>query len=79
MNASKSYPLVIFVKDVEKAVVASPDAGQVFRGKLENLPENVVVIGSHIQMDSRKEKVSVQSFHLLCSLSYISRLGRPYY
>ncbi|KAI6695752.1 hypothetical protein NL676_023462 [Syzygium grande] len=56
LNASKSYPLVIFVKDVEKAVVASPDAGQVFRGKLENLPENVVVIGSHIQMDSRKEK-----------------------
>ncbi|KAF8015092.1 hypothetical protein BT93_H0785 [Corymbia citriodora subsp. variegata] len=56
LNASKSCPLVIFVKDVEKAVVASPDAGQVFRAKLENLPGNVVVIGSHIQMDSRKEK-----------------------
>ncbi|XP_010069946.2 uncharacterized protein LOC104456788 isoform X1 [Eucalyptus grandis] len=56
LSASKSCPLVIFVKDVEKAVVASPDAGQVFRAKLENLPGNVVVIGSHIQLDSRKEK-----------------------
>ncbi|XP_030543318.1 uncharacterized protein LOC115750242 isoform X2 [Rhodamnia argentea] len=56
LNASKSCPLVIFVKDVEKAVVASQDASLVFRGKLENLPANVVIIGSHIQMDSRKEK-----------------------
>lgn len=56
LNASKSCPLVIFVKDVEKAVVASQDAGQALRGKLENLPANVVIIGSHIQMDSRKEK-----------------------
>lgn len=76
MNASKSCPLVIFVKDVEKAVVASQDAVQVFRGKLENLPANVVIIGSHIQMDSRKEKVSIQLFSPpMFTLKYLSGLA----
>lgn len=57
LDASKSCPLVLFVKDVEKAIGGNYDAGQFLRSKLENLPENVVVIGSHIHPDSRKEKV----------------------
>lgn len=38
-------------------MVANSDAYTVLKAKLENLPENVVVIGSHTQLDNRKEKV----------------------
>ncbi|OWM77989.1 hypothetical protein CDL15_Pgr018558 [Punica granatum] len=56
LNASKSCPLILFVKDMEKTIVGNQDVSHALRSKLENLPENVVVIGSHTQMDSRKEK-----------------------
>ncbi|XP_024021965.1 uncharacterized protein LOC21389436 [Morus notabilis] len=55
-NESKNIPLILFIKDMEKAVVANSDAYTVLKAKLENLPENVVVIGSHTQLDNRKEK-----------------------
>lgn len=45
------------MKDIEKAMVGSSDSYTVLKIKLENLPKNVVIIGSHTQMDSRKEKV----------------------
>lgn len=45
------------MKDVEKSFVGNLDSYATFRNKLEKLPENVVVIGSHTQMDGRKEKV----------------------
>ncbi|KAI3472910.1 hypothetical protein Pfo_030978 [Paulownia fortunei] len=53
---SKSSPLILFVKDIEKSMVGNPEAYAVFKIKLETLPENVVVIASHTQTDSRKEK-----------------------
>jgi hypothetical protein len=56
-NESKSMPLILFVKDVEKVLVGNSDAFVVLRSKLESLPENVVIIGSHTQLDNRKEKV----------------------
>lgn len=46
------------MKDVEKTVVGNQDVSHALRSKLDNLPENVVVIGSHTLMDSRKEKVT---------------------
>ncbi|BBH10403.1 AAA-type ATPase family protein [Prunus dulcis] len=55
-NESKSLPLILFVKEIEKAMVGNSDAYTVLKSKLENLPENVVVIGSHTQLDNRKEK-----------------------
>lgn len=58
-NESKSLPLILFVKEIEKAMVGNSDAYTVLKSKLENLPENVVVIGSHTQLDNRKEKVRV--------------------
>ncbi|KAJ0113143.1 hypothetical protein Patl1_01019 [Pistacia atlantica] len=56
LNESKSSPLILFVKDMEKSMVGNGDAYSVLKSKLENLPSNVVVIGSHTQMDNRKEK-----------------------
>lgn len=39
-------------------MVGNPEAYAAFKVKLENLPENIVVIASHTQSDNRKEKVS---------------------
>ena len=51
-----------------------------FKSKLESLPGNVIVIASHTQMDSRKEKVSsgrskflmYTYTHIYYSIIYIS-------
>ncbi|KAH9786367.1 AAA-type ATPase family protein [Citrus sinensis] len=56
LNESKSSPLIVFVKDIEKSLTGNNDAYGALKSKLENLPSNVVVIGSHTQLDSRKEK-----------------------
>ncbi|KAL6011322.1 hypothetical protein ACLOJK_001768 [Asimina triloba] len=54
---SKNGPFILFMKDVEKSNIANSDSYPTFKNKLEKLPENVVIIGSHTQSDSRKEKV----------------------
>ncbi|XP_043710642.1 uncharacterized protein LOC122659609 [Telopea speciosissima] len=53
---SGSSPLILFIKDIEKSMAVNPEANANLKSKLENLPENVVVFGSHTQMDNRKEK-----------------------
>ncbi|XP_022992485.1 uncharacterized protein LOC111488805 [Cucurbita maxima] len=55
-NESRNSPLILFVKDIEKAMVGHSDAYSILKGRLENLPGNVVVLGSHTHMDNRKEK-----------------------
>ncbi|KAJ1397881.1 hypothetical protein SESBI_31542, partial [Sesbania bispinosa] len=50
---SISEALVLFIKDIEKAMVGN---SEILKSKFESLPQNVVVIGSHIQLDNRKEK-----------------------
>ncbi|XP_020206298.1 uncharacterized protein LOC109791412 isoform X1 [Cajanus cajan] len=54
-SESRSAPFILFMKDAEKSIVGNGDSYS-FKSKLENLPDNVVVIGSHTQNDSRKEK-----------------------
>lgn len=49
----------MFIKDIEKSMVGNQDAYTALKSKLENLPDRVIVIGSHTQLDSRKEKVGV--------------------
>eukprot|EP00268_Persea_americana_P053825 TRINITY_DN6125_c0_g1_i19.p1 TRINITY_DN6125_c0_g1~~TRINITY_DN6125_c0_g1_i19.p1 ORF type:complete len:744 (-),score=159.33 TRINITY_DN6125_c0_g1_i19:350-2515(-) len=55
-DVSKSGPLLLFIKDVEKSTVGNLDLYPTFKSNLERLPDNVVVIGSQTQTDSRKEK-----------------------
>ncbi|XP_058077498.1 uncharacterized protein LOC131225904 isoform X2 [Magnolia sinica] len=55
-SESKRGPLILFMKDIEKSIAGNPDAHATFRRNLENLPEGVVVIGSHTLIDGRKEK-----------------------
>ncbi|KAJ0453676.1 putative transcription factor interactor and regulator FHA-SMAD family [Helianthus annuus] len=56
VKESKNNSLLLFVKDIEKSMLGNPEAYSSFKSKLENLPGNVVVVASHTQMDSRKEK-----------------------
>ncbi|CAI0469935.1 unnamed protein product [Linum tenue] len=56
LSESKGGPLIVFLKDIEKSVAGNQDAYAALKSKMENLPDKVIVIGSHAQMDSRKEK-----------------------
>ncbi|KAK8588238.1 hypothetical protein V6N13_087183 [Hibiscus sabdariffa] len=56
VNESKNSPLILFLKEIEKSIAGNTDVYTSLKSKAENLPVNVVVIGSHTQMDNRKEK-----------------------
>ncbi|GMY15098.1 protein msp1 [Fagus crenata] len=53
-SESRSSPFILFMKDAEKSIVGNEVS--TFRSKLDKLPDNVVVIGSHTHIDNRKEK-----------------------
>ncbi|MCL7047551.1 hypothetical protein MKW94_017068, partial [Papaver nudicaule] len=55
-SESRNSPFILFVKDVEKSIVGNSETYSAFKSRLENFPDNVVLIGSHNQNDSRKEK-----------------------
>lgn len=55
-SESRNSPFILFMKEAEKSIVGNGDPYS-FKSKLEKLPDNVVVIGSHTHTDSRKEKV----------------------
>ncbi|KAK8925824.1 Katanin p60 ATPase-containing subunit A1 [Platanthera zijinensis] len=52
----KNGPLIILLKDVEKSMGGGVDSYVSFKNKVESLPAGILLIGSHIQMDNRKEK-----------------------
>lgn len=52
----KNGPMILYLKDMEKCMAGNPDAYGELKSKLENLPEKLIVIASHTQADSRKEK-----------------------
>ncbi|XP_010525328.1 PREDICTED: uncharacterized protein LOC104803146 isoform X2 [Tarenaya hassleriana] len=55
-SESRNSPFILFMKDAEKSVVGNSDSYSAFKSRLEHLPENVIVIGSHTHSDIRKEK-----------------------
>ena len=69
---TKKGPLVVFLKDIEKFMAGVET--HLMRTKLESVPAGVFIIGSHIQADSRKEKVPSHS-HFLCAL----RISLPHF
>ncbi|KAM3312627.1 hypothetical protein ACQJBY_032468 [Aegilops geniculata] len=60
-EASKIGSLIVLLKDVEKSFTGITESFSSLRNKLELLPPGVLIIGSHTQMDSRKEKDSFGS------------------
>ncbi|AQK48456.1 AAA-type ATPase family protein, partial [Zea mays] len=59
---NKSGPLIVLLKDVEKSFTGVTESLSSLRSKLESLPPGVLIIGSHTQMDSRKEKAHPGGF-----------------
>ncbi|KAL9375505.1 hypothetical protein Peur_032384 [Populus x canadensis] len=55
-SESRNSPFILFMKDAEKSIIGNSDSYSTFKSRLEKLPDNVVVIGSHTQNDNRKEK-----------------------
>ncbi|CAI9757346.1 unnamed protein product [Fraxinus pennsylvanica] len=55
-DESRDSPFILFMKDAEKSMVGNSESYAIFKNKLEKLPDNVVIIGSHTQTDNRKEK-----------------------
>ncbi|KAL1225140.1 ATPase family AAA domain-containing protein FIGL1 [Cardamine amara subsp. amara] len=55
-SESEGGSLILFLKDIEKSLVGNSDVYATLKSKLENLPENIVVMASQTQLDSRKEK-----------------------
>ncbi|XP_020273503.1 uncharacterized protein LOC109848433 isoform X2 [Asparagus officinalis] len=53
---SKSGPLIVFLKDIEKSMVGGTESYLTLKGKLDSLPAGILVIASHTQTDNRKEK-----------------------
>ena len=58
-SESKMGPSILFIKDVEKSIIGNLEYHDAFKSKLETLTDSVVVVGSHTQADSRKEKVTL--------------------
>lgn len=56
-SESRNSPFILFMKDAEKSLVGNLDSYSTFKSRLEKLPDNVIVIGSHTHTDNRKEKV----------------------
>ncbi|OEL14540.1 ATPase family AAA domain-containing protein 1-A [Dichanthelium oligosanthes] len=59
---NKSGPLIVLLKDIEKSFTGITESLSSLRSKLESLPSGVLIIGSHTQMDSRKEKAHPGGF-----------------
>lgn len=67
-NESEKGSLILFLKDIEKSVGGNTDVYVNLKNKLEKLPENIVVIASQTQLDSRKEKVGILFYLSFCML-----------
>jgi hypothetical protein len=55
-NESRNSPFILFMKEAEKSIVGTSESYTTFKSRLEKLPDNTVIIGSHTQADNRKEK-----------------------
>nr|XP_010319074.1 uncharacterized protein LOC101246524 [Solanum lycopersicum] len=55
-SESRKSPFILFMKDAEKSMAGSSESYTTFKNRLEKLPGNIIVIGSHAHTDNRKEK-----------------------
>ncbi|KAK4370787.1 hypothetical protein RND71_010262 [Anisodus tanguticus] len=55
-NESRNSPFILFMKDAEKSMAGNSESYSRFKSRLEKLPDNVVIIGSHAHTDNLKEK-----------------------
>ncbi|CDY22053.1 BnaA09g00820D [Brassica napus] len=62
LSEAEGGSLILFLKDIEKSLVGNSDVYATLKGKLESLPENIVVMASQTQLDTRKEKAHPGGF-----------------
>ncbi|PSS07681.1 Spastin like [Actinidia chinensis var. chinensis] len=55
-SESRNSPFILFMKDAEKSIVGNSESYSTFKSRLEKLPDNTIIVGSHTQTDNRKEK-----------------------
>ncbi|CAH9135867.1 unnamed protein product [Cuscuta epithymum] len=54
-DESRNSPFILFIKDAENTIAGLADLSTL-KTRIERLPDNVVVIGSHAHTDTKKEK-----------------------
>ncbi|CAH9116264.1 unnamed protein product [Cuscuta europaea] len=54
-DESRNSPFILFIKDAENTMAGNADLSTL-KSRIERLPDNVVVIGSHAHTDTKKEK-----------------------
>lgn len=59
----------MLLKDIEKSMSGSTDSYATLKNKLEFMPQGVLIIGLHSQVDNRKEKVVLSFFNMYCFLN----------
>ncbi|KAL0712586.1 hypothetical protein Bca4012_019564 [Brassica carinata] len=62
LSEAEGGSLILFLKDIEKSMVGNSDVYATLKSKLESLPDNIVVMASQTQLDTRKEKAHPGGF-----------------
>ncbi|PHT97155.1 hypothetical protein BC332_33918 [Capsicum chinense] len=57
IRESRNSPVILFMKDAEKTTAGNSVSYSMYKSWLEKLPDNIVIIGSHIHSDDHKEEV----------------------
>ncbi|PHT79738.1 hypothetical protein T459_17790 [Capsicum annuum] len=58
IRESRNSPVILFMKDAEKTTAGNSVSYSMYKSWLEKLPDNIVIIGSHIHSDDHKEEDS---------------------
>ncbi|PHU15990.1 hypothetical protein BC332_17195 [Capsicum chinense] len=56
IRESRNSPVILFMKDAEKTTAGNSVSYSMYKSRLEKIPDNIVIIGSHIHSDDHKEE-----------------------
>ncbi|PHU15569.1 hypothetical protein BC332_16774 [Capsicum chinense] len=56
IRESRNSPVILFMKDAEKTTAGNSVSYSMYKSWLEKIPDNIVIIGSHIHSDDHKEE-----------------------
>ncbi|PHU16003.1 hypothetical protein BC332_17208 [Capsicum chinense] len=56
IRESRNSPVILFMKDAEKTTAGNSVSYPMYKSWLEKIPDNIVIIGSHIHSDDHKEE-----------------------
>ncbi|PHT79763.1 hypothetical protein T459_17815 [Capsicum annuum] len=59
IRESRNSPVILFMKDAEKTTAGNSVSYSMYKSWLEKIPDNIVIIGSHIHSDDHKEELPV--------------------